>query len=151
MVLFGSPVMSLYIYIYIYIYFHTSLPLSEVLSGCPHCCLNLVSLASLPEVLNGAHFHSIQHLLLWVGGVRGQSHGCLHGWRYWFPGLTVPVTCVYMSCSGWEAKVLCATSPAATGFSGAWGSAAIACGLEMQVQPPLFAPFCLPSGLVSPS
>ena len=56
-----------------------------------------------------------------------------------------------MSCSGWEAKVFCATSPAATGLSGAWGSAAIACGLEMQVQPPLFAPFCLLSGLVSPS
>ena len=67
------------------------MPLSEVSSGCPHCCLNLVSLASLPEVLNGAHFCSIQHLLLlWVGGMRGQSHGCLHGWRYWFPGPTVP-------------------------------------------------------------
>ena len=51
------------------------MPLSEVLSGCPHCCLNLVSLASLPEVLNGAHFHSIQHLLLWVGGVGARVMG----------------------------------------------------------------------------
>lgn len=127
-------------------------------SGCPHCCLNLVSLPSLPEVLNGAHFGSIQHLLLLsVGGGRGQSHGGPPRLEASVPRphctccpatcTCCPATCVCISCSGWEATVLCATSPAATGFSGAWGSAAIAWGLEMQVQPPLFAPFCLLSGV----
>ena len=148
MVLFGSPVMSIYIYI-----------------STLHCLCQKYCLDALIAVWTWYLWHHC--LRYWMVLTSTASSISCCGWEVWGPESWVPpwlevlvprphctcfpVTCVYMSCSGWEAKVLCATSPAATGFSGAWGSAAIACGLEMQVQPPLFAPFCLPSGLVSPS
>lgn len=52
-------------------------------------------------------------------------------------------------CRTPEAKAVCITSPAATMFSGAAGSAVAAKGLGSQVPPPLLPSFCLRSVMQS--
>ena len=54
-----------------------------------------------------------------------------------------PAPCGCVHCWGWEATGMCATSPAATGFSGAAGSAVAARGPGSQSLPPLFPQFSL--------
>ena len=132
---------------YIFPHFTAS---SEVSSGGPPCCLNLESLASLPEALNGAPFCSIQHLLLlWVevGGARVLGASMVGGVGSHAPLYLLPGHLCLHELQGLGSQRPMCYVPCCSGFSGARDSAAIAWGLEMQAQPPLLAPSA--SSLVS--
>ena len=67
----------------------------------------------------------------------------LEGWEHRFCFHCCQVICDCGHCCGWEARVVCAASPAATRFSGAVGSAAAIRGSQLQAPPLLFLQFHL--------